>query len=122
MAFTGQRYAEDRECPHCVENRYIEGTDKLRKTFVYITLMNRLRLQYRNAVRAKVLVEYRLNFMERARQGKTSMNWRTFFTGSFTTVWKLGLFKSQTTLPCIWSTGTMDPSNGDGNVGTLSLL
>jgi hypothetical protein len=57
IAFTGD-YAERAECPHCGEDRYVDG-NQARKTFVYIPLT-------RNTVRAKALVEYRKNLLERA--------------------------------------------------------
>jgi hypothetical protein len=39
----------------------IAGKIRRRQTLVYIPLINRLRLQYRDAVRTKALVEYRRN-------------------------------------------------------------
>jgi hypothetical protein len=48
MAFTGWRYAEARECSHW-RTDISGGTDKPRKTFLYIPLTNCLRLQDRSS-------------------------------------------------------------------------
>lgn len=56
MAFTEDINAT--ECSICFQPRYHPRTQKDRKTFEYIPLIHRLRLQYANPYRAKVLVEY----------------------------------------------------------------
>ena len=94
IAFTGT-HAERTDCPHCGEDRYVDDGNKARKTFVYIPLTNRLRLQYRNAVRAKALVEYRRNLLERA-QAAGQDELADFFHGHLYNdfhVKKLGLFQ-----------------------------
>jgi hypothetical protein len=61
------------------ESRY-DGSQKPkpRKTFVYIPLVDRFRLQYRNAARAKTLVGYREELLERG-QGQDEL--ADFFHG-----------------------------------------
>jgi len=93
IAYTGQ-YAEETECPHCEETRYITNTSKPRKHFVYIPLIDRLKLQYGNPIRAKVLTKYRENLLRREK-GELA----DFFNGKLFSefhVRELGLFED----PC----------------------
>jgi Transposase family tnp2 len=59
IAFTG-KYADATECPYCQQERF-QDTDRKKpwKTALYIPLVPRLRLQYRDAARAEVLTGYR---------------------------------------------------------------
>jgi Transposase family tnp2/Domain of unknown function (DUF4218) len=68
IAFTGE-YVDATECPHCDEKRFVSDTvpparPRARKQFLYIPIADRLRLQYRNANRARVLSSYRHNFTQ----------------------------------------------------------
>jgi len=45
-------------CPFCEEKRWIEGTNKACKSFVHISLINRLQIQYQNPACSRVLVSY----------------------------------------------------------------
>lgn len=59
IAFTGE-YTDASECPLCEEDRFRDTHGrKPWKTFLHIPLIPRLRLQYRDASRANVLVGYR---------------------------------------------------------------
>jgi len=57
LAFTGP-YEKENRCPICKEHRYGDNM-KARKTFDYIPLIHRLRLQYADPDRASLLKEYR---------------------------------------------------------------
>jgi hypothetical protein len=61
VAFTGT-YRNATHCPVCEENRYIETTKRARKQFLYLPILHRLGLQYRNPARARVLSSYRQSF------------------------------------------------------------
>ena len=63
VAFTGT-YRNATHCPVCEEKRYIETTKRARKQFLYLPILHRLRLQYRNPARARVLSSYRQSFSE----------------------------------------------------------
>jgi hypothetical protein len=65
MAFTGEHKAAEK-CLHCDEDRFFDETRKPRQTWSYIPLTSRLKLQYRNPSRAKVLSEYRHGFNPRS--------------------------------------------------------
>ena len=67
IAFTG-KYADDDKCPYCKEMRL---TSRARKRFMYVPLLDRLRLQYQNASRAQVLSNYRHSFTEEDSQIKS---------------------------------------------------
>jgi hypothetical protein len=62
VAFT-KGYADATECPICKENRHGSGrgvnAKRARKRFVYIPIIDRLKLQYKNAARAQILSTYR---------------------------------------------------------------
>jgi hypothetical protein len=91
IAYTGQ-YAEERNCPYCEEARYVENTSKPRKSFVHIPLIDRLKLQYRNPIRAKTLIEYRENLLQSAHVGELA----DFFSGKLFNefhIHELGLFR-----------------------------
>jgi hypothetical protein len=68
IAFTG-KYADDDQCPYCKEMRLAESS-RARKRFMYVPLLDRLRLQYQNASRAQVLSGYRHSFTEADSQTK----------------------------------------------------
>jgi tnp2 family transposase/uncharacterized protein DUF4218 len=67
VAFT-KGYADATECPICNEKRYGSGrgsgvnAKRARKRFVYIPIIDRLKLQYKNAARAQILSTYRHSF------------------------------------------------------------
>ena len=61
MAFTGE-YKTAEKCLYCEEDRFFDETGKPQQTWSYIPLISRLKLQYRNPGRAKVLSEYRNGF------------------------------------------------------------
>lgn len=75
IAFTG-KYANDDKCPYCKEMRFATPS-RARKQFMYVPLLDRLRLQYRNASRAQVLSNYRHSFTEEDSRTKS----RDFFDG-----------------------------------------
>jgi Transposase family tnp2/Domain of unknown function (DUF4218) len=58
IAFTGG-HSDARECPVCKEKRYRINTTRARARFVYIPIIDRLKLQYKNASRARILSTYR---------------------------------------------------------------
>ena len=61
MAFTGE-YKAATNCSYCNEDRYVDENGKARKSWSYIPLVSRLKLQYLNPGRAKVLTNYRHGF------------------------------------------------------------
>ena len=61
MAFTGE-YKAATNCSYCNEDRYVDENGKARKSWSYIPLVSRLKLQYLNPSRAKVLTNYRHGF------------------------------------------------------------
>lgn len=63
IAYTGG-YADASKCPHCKEDRYIAGISRARKQFAFIPLVDRLKLQYRNVSRARILSSYRDGFTQ----------------------------------------------------------
>ena len=91
VAFTG-RYATADHCPLCNEHRR-HLTQTARKQYVYIPIAHRLRLQYSDPSRARLLKAYRKDLQESStRQGRV---FRDFFDGDlFQTFHKqeLGLF------------------------------
>jgi Transposase family tnp2/Domain of unknown function (DUF4218) len=105
LAFTGP-YADESECPRCGETRYVDDVEatrnvegrrkprkpqprKPRKTFLYIPLIDRLKLQYRNATRAKALVGYRKSLLER-QQAAGQEELADFFDGNLFTSFHMG--------------------------------
>ena len=79
MAFTGEHKAAEK-CLHCDEDRFFDETRKPRQTWSYIPLTSRLKLQYRNPSRAKVLSEYRHGFNPRSTTGVDRL--RDIFDGN----------------------------------------
>ena len=63
MAFTGA-FSDLGNCTVCREPRYQPGSARPRKTFIYLPLLQRLRLQYLDAGRAKILKTYRHGFTD----------------------------------------------------------
>jgi hypothetical protein len=63
IAFTG-KYSDVQECPFCKEPRKHPTSGRPRKQFIYIPLAPRLRLQYENPERARVLKSYRKHLLE----------------------------------------------------------
>jgi hypothetical protein len=63
IAITG-KYSDAQECPFCNEPRKHPTSDRPRKQFIYIPLAPRLRLQYKNAERARVLKSYRQDLLQ----------------------------------------------------------
>lgn len=66
MAYTGE-YSNSPKCHYCGESRFQEATrstssNRARKRYAYIPIIDRLRLQYLNPVRAQVLATYRARF------------------------------------------------------------
>ena len=77
IAFTGE-YADKAECPYCQQDRFQDPDHKKPwKTALYIPLVPRLRLQYRNAARAEVLTGYRQSL----EQSESGTEVRDFFDG-----------------------------------------
>jgi Transposase family tnp2 len=87
VAFTG-KYANDDKCPYCKEMRFTTSSDArkrsdarkqshARKQVMYVPLIDRLKYQYRNAFRARVLSNYRHSFTEEDSRAK----WGDFFDG-----------------------------------------
>jgi hypothetical protein len=66
LAYTGV-YSEAEACPHCHEPRFERG--KPRKTFDYIPLIHRFRLQYADPKRATLLKQYRPTLEENPWEG-----------------------------------------------------
>ena len=60
MAYTGQ-YSDLTACSNCQEPRYVSNSQRSRKTFCFISLIDRLKLQYSNADHATILSTYRAN-------------------------------------------------------------
>ena len=88
VAFTGE-YSGRNECPLCNEKRYIGNTGRPRKQFAYIPILDRLKLQYRNASRAQVLSTYRQSFTGEER----STEIRDFFDGDLYHDFHIGKLK-----------------------------
>ena len=76
IAFTDE-YTNATECPLCKEKRHITNTIRARKQFAYIPIIDRLRLQYQNAARARVLSTYRQSVTREDNHGES----RDFFDG-----------------------------------------
>ena len=90
IAFTGE-YADLSECPYCEENRF-SSSGKAQKTFIFIPLIPRLRLQYRAPSRAKALKAYRQSL---SRTSSSQAEVRDFFDGDLFREYhvnELGLF------------------------------
>ena len=76
VAFTGE-YADADRCPTCSQQRYYQTTNRPRKCFIYIPIIDRLKLQYQNPARARILSTYRQNLTQESRNGEL----RDFFDG-----------------------------------------
>jgi hypothetical protein len=76
IAFTGV-YSAATECPTCGEKRHRINTTRGRKRFAYIPIIDRLRLQYKNASQARLLSTYRHTVTESGNHGQL----RDFFDG-----------------------------------------
>ena len=75
IAYTGQ-YSNLTACSHCQESRYASDSYRSRKTFSFIPLIDRLKLQYSNSDRATILSTYRANLTPSA-----DGSMRDFFDG-----------------------------------------
>ena len=94
MAFTGKHH-DLTACRYCHEKRYQPQSLKPRARYIYIPLLNRLALQYRNPTRSRILKGYRRQLQHTLRFGQ----WRDFFDGELFRTYhcrKLGLFTQHT--------------------------